>query len=104
MKGDRWAILWSPPAAQDLLDIWEYVAVAASPAAADRRLHEIDRACFALGGWPQFGKARDDVRKGLRPTHIGRYVLFYRLTEDAIEVVRVLDERRDVEKIFCEDE
>lgn len=38
--------------------------------------------------------AREDVRAGLRPALAPRYVIFYRIKPGAIEVVRVLDERR----------
>ena len=94
--------IWSPEAKQDLLDIWAWVANESSAAVADKQLHEIDRACFALGGWPEYGKARDDVREGLRSVSVSRYVVFYRVTKNAIEIVRVLDERRDVDEIFSE--
>ena len=66
-------------------------------------MHEIDRACFALGAWPEYGKARDDVRAGLRSLSVSRYVVFYRVTKTAIAIVRVLDERRDVDVIFPEE-
>ena len=45
----------------------------------------------------KFGKARDDVRKGVRSVRAGRYLVFYRVTRSAIEIVRVLDERRDID-------
>jgi plasmid stabilization system protein ParE len=31
---------------------------------------------------------------------VDRYVVFYRITKEAVEIVRVLDERRDVDAIF----
>ena len=33
-----------------------------------------------------------------------RYVIFYRVTENAVEIVRVLDERRDVNPLSLDDE
>ena len=91
-------------AAQDLLDIWGYISAAASGETADEQLREIERACFALGRWPEFGKVRDDVRKGLRSVRAGRFVIFYRVMRDAVEIVRVLDERRDVDPMFADGE
>ena len=90
-------------AAQDLLDIWEHVWRHASALIADKQLREIDHVGFALGAWPEYGKAREDVRKGLRSAHVSRYVLFYRVRKNAIEIVRVLDERRDVDSIFSDE-
>jgi toxin ParE1/3/4 len=101
---DRLPRIWSPEARQDLFEIWNYVWLDASAAIADKLLKHIDGACFALGGWPEFGKAGDDVRKGLRSVTVSRYVVFYRVTNKAIEIVRVLDERRDVDGIFTDEE
>jgi toxin ParE1/3/4 len=84
------------------LDTWEYVRSAAWAAVADKQPHEIDRVCFALGGWPEYGKARDDVREGPRSMPLSRYVVFYRATKTAIEIVRVLDGRREVDAIYSE--
>jgi hypothetical protein len=41
---------------------------------------------------------------GLRSRRVSRYVVFYRLSEKAIDVVRVLDERQDVDMLFSEGE
>ena len=100
-KRDRLPPVWSPEARQDLLDIWEYIANDGAAAIADKQLHEIDQVCFALGGWPHYGK-RSAVREGLRSVPVSRYVVFYRETKSAIEIVRVLHERRDVDGIFAE--
>ena len=75
---------------------------AISVATADKQLREIERLCFAIRDWPEHGSARDDVRKGLRSAPVGRYVVFYHPTKDAIEVARVLDARRDVDMIFSD--
>jgi plasmid stabilization system protein ParE len=39
----------------------------------------------------------------LRSILVSRYVVFYRVTEKGIEIVRVLNERRDVQSIFPEE-
>jgi toxin ParE1/3/4 len=91
---------WSPQATQDLLDIWAYLADHGSAAIADKQLKEIEKACFVLGAWTEYGKTRDDVRAGLHSLSVSRYVVFYRVTKAAVEIVRVLDERRDVDAIF----
>jgi toxin ParE1/3/4 len=102
-KDDRLPRVWSAEAERDLFEIWDYVWSVATAAVADKQLHEIDHVCFVLGVWPEYGKARDDVREGLRSVSVSRYVVFYRATKHAIEIVRVLDERRDVDAIFSEE-
>jgi toxin ParE1/3/4 len=99
-EGARLPRIWSPEARQDLLDIWAYLAEHGSAAIADKQLKEIERACFVLEAWTEYGKTRNDVRKGLRSIPVSRYVVFYRVTKVALEIVRVLDERRDVDAIF----
>ena len=91
-------------ATQDLLDIWNYIAANSSIASANGQLREIDRACSPLREWPELGKARDDVRDGLRSIRAGRYVIFYRVMIEVIEIVRVLHERRDVDTLFPDEE
>ena len=103
-SGDRLPRIWSPEARQDPFDICNYIWLDASAAIADKLLKEIDHACFVLGAWPKYGKARDQVRKGLRCILVPRYVVFYRVTKHAIEIIRVLDERRDVLDIFLNEE
>ena len=73
-KADRVRLIriWSPMATQDLLDIWAYIANESSAAIGNKLLREIDGACFALGAWPAYGKARDDVREGLRSISVSR--------------------------------
>ena len=104
MIEDNGLIRWSPEAEQDLFDIWDYIWSAASAAVADKRLREIHHVCWLLGRSSELGKARDDVRAGLRSIPVDRHVVFYRITKEAIEIVRVLDERRDVEAIFWDGE
>ena len=103
MNEVRLPIILSPEADQDLLEIWDRLSQAISAAIADKQLREIERLCLAISDWPEYGRARDDVRQGLRSVPVGRYVVFYRPTKDAVEVVRVLDGRRDVEAIFSDE-
>ena len=101
-KGEfvRRVVAWSPRAEIDLLNIWRYVASESLASTADRALKEIYRTAWLLGGYPEFGRPRDDVRAGLRSVLAQRYVIFYRVKPKAVEIVRVLDERRDVDAIF----
>ena len=100
MIEDNRLVRWSPEAEQDLFDMRAYVRRVASAAVADKRLREIHHIGWLLGRSSELGKARDDVRAGLRSIPVDRYVLFYRITKEAVEIVRVLDERRDVDAIF----
>jgi plasmid stabilization system protein ParE len=91
---------FAPEAKEDLLDIWTYIANENAAMIADELLREIDKASFVLGAWRAYGMARDNGREGLRSVLVSRYVVFYCATPKAIEIVRVLDERRDVQTII----
>lgn len=97
------SVICSAPALQDLTDAWKYFAGATSADFADAQLRAIDHLCAAVADWPEYGRARDDVRKGLRSVRCNQSVIFYRVTSAAIEIVRVLDERHDVDTIFSDD-
>jgi toxin ParE1/3/4 len=48
-------------------------------------------------------RAAADVLSGLRSVVVARYVVFYRLTSDAVQIVRVLHGSRDIDPIFSTD-
>ena len=50
-----------------------------------------------LAEWPEMGRARPELAPGLRSFVVARYLVYYRVTRDAVEVVRVLHGRRDVD-------
>lgn len=61
---------------------------------------ELDLAMRRLGDWPELGRPRPELRAGLRSLSIGNYLIFYRVRADAVEVLRVLHGRRDVDALF----
>ena len=53
-----------------------------------------------LVAFPAMGRSRYDIRPTLRSFASPPYLIFYRRTGDGIHVVRVLHERRDINKAF----
>jgi toxin ParE1/3/4 len=49
------------------------------------------------------GRPREDLRPGLRSIAVERYVLFYRVSAAAVEILRVLHSSRDMDAILRED-
>jgi toxin ParE1/3/4 len=92
-------VIRSPEAAEDLLEIWQYIADE-NEAAADKLLNEIDAASKMLARNPKAGRERPDLAHKLRSFPVGRYVLFYRSIDDGVEIVRVLHGSRDIDSIF----
>src|ERR1700693_4832937 len=100
MRRGEFPVDWSPEAEHDLLAVWNYLAREASPDVADEQLRSLDRACEALAQWPHSGRARDELFRGVRSIAVEAYVVFYRVEDSAIEIIRGLHERRDVDAIF----
>jgi toxin ParE1/3/4 len=61
-------------------------------------LTQIDQAFYLLAQLPDHGRKCDDIREGYRKYKVGKHVVFYRLVEEDIEVVRILHERMDFEQ------
>jgi len=98
----RRLVVWSPDARADLSQIWDYYAEVAGQESADRIIRGIVEACHPLEAHPLAGRARNEVRPGLRSIAANPHVIFYRVTNEIAEIVRVLDGRRDIDEIFAQ--
>ena len=59
-------LIFSPEAEQQIVDLYRYIADAASPDMAAGYTEAIITYCESLCTYPHRGAARDDVRPGLR--------------------------------------
>jgi len=89
----------SPRAREDLLEIWSYVAEE-SETNADGFIDKIHETMELLAGQPGLGRHREELAPGIQSFPVGRYIIFYRVLSNAIEIVRVLHGARDIENIF----
>lgn len=62
-------VVFTPEAEEQLLDLYRYIAKAASPDIAARYTDAIVSYCESLRTFPHRGTKRDDVRPGLRVTN-----------------------------------
>lgn len=83
----------------DLLEIWTALLVHGD-AAADRTLGLIEKRCDVLRQFPFGGEACPRFGPDTRWFPAGRYVIFYRVIDNDVHVVRVLDGRRDLDDAF----
>ncbi|WP_258160336.1 type II toxin-antitoxin system RelE/ParE family toxin [Rhizobium sp. TH2] len=88
-------IVRSSAAEEDLVNIWLHVGEH-DPRAADTLLDDLDRRPDILSDFPYAGVARDDIAPGIRQLVEGNYLIFYRVTEDHVEIVRVLHARQRI--------
>jgi toxin ParE1/3/4 len=88
----------SPLAQADLDDIWTYTVAQWDEAQAQAYLMGLDATMKLLADNPRMGSAMDDIRKGCFKFPAASHLLIYRLTPDAIEFMRIMHRRMDVER------
>lgn len=93
------SIRLSPEAEEDLAEAADYLdRESGNPDFGDRLKDDFDHLTDLIAENPWMGRARPDLQKGLRAFPHGSHTIFWRLHDDAIEIVRVLHQRQDVER------
>ena len=91
------AYVISKKAVSDLEEIWLYTFEKWSVAQEDRYykliFDEINFICKNSNS----GKSMEHVRKGYRASKVKSHLIFYRVSNNTIEVIRILHERMDIE-------
>lgn len=92
-------VIYSPAAAEDLVDIAAYIA-RDKPGAARRWVQTIRQKCESIASHPMAGEERPGFGvPGCRSFGVGNYVLFFRAIEDGIEVARIVHGSRDLSNL-----
>jgi len=99
----KFAVSFRPAAEKDLLELYEYIAEAAGLGVAANYMDRIEAACLALETFPLRGRARDDIRPGLRMIGFERRAtIVYRVIKSEVVIVRTFHGGRDFERILRE--
>jgi toxin ParE1/3/4 len=95
-------------ACADLNGIWEMIAMpsdlwgtnnAEHLAAARSFAEKFEQLCQLLTLHPEMGPPRSRLQEGIRSVLFQRYVIFYRIRGNCVEVMRVLRATREVDAI-----
>jgi toxin ParE1/3/4 len=89
----------SDAARGDLDEIWFYIA-GDNPGHADKLIRSVTSRFPTLASIPEIGRLREELAPRLRSFAVGNYVIFYRVIENGVEIVRVLHGARDLQPIF----
>ena len=92
-------IFWRPEAENDLLEIWLFIAED-SLQNADQYIDHIKTHCENLAEFPDIGRSREELAPGIQSFPIYNYILFYKIMDDGIDIVRVLNAARDIPALF----
>lgn len=98
-------IIWRPEARDDLLAIYDWVALQADPETALRYTSRIETFAQRLSHFPNRGFARFDVALGLRTVVFERRVtICYRVVDEEVSILRLIHSARDFSEAFKPEE
>jgi toxin ParE1/3/4 len=60
----------------------------------------IDAALLKLAQYPDFGRERNDIYNGARSFPVEKHIVFYQISDNGIDVARILHQRMDLSKHF----
>lgn len=92
----------SQPAIKDLEEIIDYFS-SHNLEAGERFINEFEKKCKYLANFPNMGRSYDDIKPSLRGLSLASYIIFYRVIDDVIEIIRVVSGYRDLESLFLDE-
>jgi toxin ParE1/3/4 len=90
--------VFSPRALADIEEIWDYTERRWDADQAERYNRVLRQGIELVARDPRRGRSCDHIRPGYRKYSIGSHVVFFRVIEEKIEVVRILHQRMDFER------
>ncbi|MCD9853782.1 type II toxin-antitoxin system RelE/ParE family toxin [Epilithonimonas sp. JDS] len=85
---------------EDLEDIFDYTMNEFGFEQAEKYLTEIEDVFQSLLTNPELGKTRNEIKKGLYSFPKDHHLIFYRILDNHIRIVRVLHGSRDIPRYF----
>lgn len=70
------------------------------PATGERWIADIEHTCGLIGERLRIGRARPELGTGTRSLVHGNYTIFYELSGNRADILRVLHQRQDVARAF----
>ena len=96
-----YTIVFTPEADDQLTEIYQYIASAASPDIAERYVSAIIDYCESLQTFPIRGIRRDDIRPDLRITNYkGRTIIAFTVDSDSVIIIGVFVGGRNYESFL----
>lgn len=90
---------FTPRAIADLEAVHAYIA-SDSFKRASATIGRVRDRCRILRRWPELGRPRPELGPDIRSFPVGLLIVLYRLAGDRVEILRIIDGRRDVATVF----
>ncbi len=95
------SVVFTPEAEDQLVELRSYIAAAGSAEVAARYAESIVAFCEDLGAFPHRGRARDDIRSGLRTIGFKRRVVIaFAVLGQTVVIVGIFYGGRDYEAVL----
>lgn len=91
-----YTVILAPRASEDLHEIVEYVTGKAGAATGRKLQTRLVRTIKLLAMFPEMGRRRGRLGKGVRGVVSAPYITFYRIDGDLVRVLRVLHSSRKI--------
>lgn len=88
-----------PQAQRDIRDIREFISDY-SVAAAGQFMERLESGFSSLADHPFIGRERPELGIDLRSLVVDNYVIIYRPADSGVEIVRVVNGSRDINRLF----
>jgi toxin ParE1/3/4 len=88
----------APAAKTDLKDIYQYGLRHWGQAQSNRYLEKLKEHFWSLTAHPLMGVERSELLLGVRSLAIESHTLFYSVTPDTVEIIRILHGRQDPQR------
>ncbi len=90
----------SPLAEDDLYKIISTTINSWGNEQAKEYAQNIDAALIKLAQYPNFGRERNEVYNGAKSFPVEKHIVFYQVSDNGIDVARILHQRMDPSKHF----
>lgn len=92
-------LYFTPVATVDLDGIFDHIATH-RPRTASRVVTTLRETCELIAGQPEMGERRSEFPGDYRSFCVERWGIFYRITDSCVEIHRVVDAARDIDRLF----
>ena len=99
MTGSVRKVFRSAQASRDMLQIWRHIAKD-NPIAADKVLKHLQQRYIILADHPYAGESCHELLPQMRALTAGSYRIFYRVSPERVEILRILHTARNLSAIF----
>jgi toxin ParE1/3/4 len=87
------------PATLDVVEIVDFLSDR-DVESGERFIQDFAQKCRYLTSFPLIGKGYADLQPGLRGVLLNPYIIFYTVTDEVVEIVRVVRGDRDLKALF----